>query len=158
MLYFYGDTYKEIIKDRKNFGCRINFHVIQLFDAIYDHLGLDQINDSQFGKTKVQHFSKLILSTGLMTSISDEHVSAHKMEDSVVNKVFFENFVQDVDEAIGSGRNCDIIHKRYGLDDGHFPTLEEVGAVYHISRERVRQIEVKSFRKIRKNHSMRKYF
>lgn len=43
----------------------------------------------------------------------------------------------------------DIIIMRYGLNDGKPMTLEEVGRVYHVTRERIRQVEVKALRKMR---------
>jgi len=38
---------------------------------------------------------------------------------------------------------------RYGLADGYSRTLEEVGKQYNVTRERIRQIEAKSLRKLR---------
>jgi len=42
-----------------------------------------------------------------------------------------------------------IIRMRFGLDDGTERTLEEVGRVYAVTRERIRQIEAKALRKLR---------
>jgi RNA polymerase sigma factor (sigma-70 family) len=45
-------------------------------------------------------------------------------------------------------RERELIKLRYGLADGYQYTMEEVGSVFGISRERVRQIEVKALRKL----------
>ncbi|MDQ1316456.1 MAG: polymerase primary sigma factor, partial [Candidatus Poribacteria bacterium] len=45
-------------------------------------------------------------------------------------------------------REATIIKLRYGLTDGEPKTLEEIGALLHISRERVRQIEKETIQKL----------
>lgn len=42
-----------------------------------------------------------------------------------------------------------VLRLRFGLDDGHQRTLEEVGRVFKVTRERIRQIEAKALRKLR---------
>ena len=45
-------------------------------------------------------------------------------------------------------REREIIRLRYGLGDGYSYTLEEVGRIFKVTRERVRQIEAKAVRKL----------
>lgn len=58
---------------------------------------------------------------------------------------------QDISRMLSqlTPRERDIMHLRYGLEDGRQRTLEEVGRLFNITRERVRQIEHKAFRKLR---------
>jgi RNA polymerase primary sigma factor len=48
-----------------------------------------------------------------------------------------------------SDREQDVVRLRFGLDDGQVRTLEEVGRVFGVTRERVRQIEAKTLAKLR---------
>jgi RNA polymerase primary sigma factor len=45
-------------------------------------------------------------------------------------------------------REKKILVLRFGINDGCQRTLEEVGNVFHVTRERVRQIEAKAVRKL----------
>ena len=57
----------------------------------------------------------------------------------------------DIDQALNvlSPRERTIIEMRYGLKDGHTFSLDEVSTIFHLTRERIRQIEVKALRKLR---------
>ena len=46
-------------------------------------------------------------------------------------------------------REQQVIKLRFGLEDGQPRTLEEVGKIFHVTRERIRQIEAKALRKLR---------
>lgn len=46
-------------------------------------------------------------------------------------------------------REEEVLRLRYGLADGRTRTLEEVGQIFHVTRERIRQIEAKALRKLK---------
>ena len=51
-------------------------------------------------------------------------------------------------------REREILKLRYGVGDGYTYTLEEVGRIFKVTRERVRQVESKAIRKLQ--HPVRK--
>ena len=53
-------------------------------------------------------------------------------------------------------REQKVLRLRFGLDDGHARTLEEVGKEFNVTRERIRQIEAKALRKLRHPSRSRK--
>ena len=46
-------------------------------------------------------------------------------------------------------RERKVLKLRFGISDGYPRTLEEVGSIFNVTRERVRQIEAKALRKLR---------
>jgi RNA polymerase primary sigma factor len=56
-----------------------------------------------------------------------------------------------VKRALGelTEREQDVVRLRFGLDDGRIRTLEEVGRIFGVTRERIRQIEMKTLAKLR---------
>ena len=58
---------------------------------------------------------------------------------------------EQLSEALHSltKREEEVLRLRYGLVDGRTRTLEEVGRMFHVTRERIRQIEAKALRKLK---------
>jgi len=46
-------------------------------------------------------------------------------------------------------RQRDVIRMRFGLDDGREKTLQEIGNIFDVTRDRIRQIEAKALQKLR---------
>jgi RNA polymerase primary sigma factor len=53
-------------------------------------------------------------------------------------------------------REQEVLKMRYGLDEGFAMTLEEVGLIFKVTRERIRQIEAKALRRLRHPKRSRK--
>ena len=74
-------------------------------------------------------------------------VSAPTLFDSASRELLKEQ----VDQVLGTlyDRERRVLKERFGLDDGRPKTLEEVGRMFQVTRERIRQIEAKALRKLR---------
>lgn len=83
---------------------------------------------------------------GMLQVIGEE--SNQLIEDIVCNKLFFDKILQCMQEMLNE-REYKIIELRFGLTDNNSHTLEEVGEVFGVTRERIRQIETKVIKKIR---------
>jgi len=64
-----------------------------------------------------------------------------------------------LEEALGclNEREREVIKLRYGLVDGYPRTLEEVGQIFNVTRERIRQIEAKALRKLRQQKRLKEF-
>lgn len=71
--------------------------------------------------------------------------------DAPVKMVASELLKEDLAEVLCtlSPRERDVLRLRFGMDDGRQRTLEEVGQLFGVTRERIRQIEAKALRKLR---------
>lgn len=58
---------------------------------------------------------------------------------------------EQIGEVLGTltDREEQVLRMRFGIDDGRPRTLEEVGKEFHVTRERIRQIEAKALRKLK---------
>ena len=103
---------------------------------------------------KVIKISKHPISLDRPIGDSDDGFFGDFIEDkgtvSPVNAATHEMLKEKLGDVLGTltYREREIIKLRYGLGDGYTYTLEEVGKIFKVTRERVRQIEAKAIRKL----------
>jgi RNA polymerase primary sigma factor len=68
--------------------------------------------------------------------------------DAAVNLIRREQLDQVLEKL--TQRERDVVRLRFGLEDGYTHTLEEVGQRFAVTRERVRQIELRAIKKLRR--------
>lgn len=77
--------------------------------------------------------------------IEDLHVET---PDQATDNLILKEELTSVLESL-TPREAEILRLRFGLNDATPMTLEEVGQIFHVTRERIRQIEAKALRKLR---------
>ena len=88
--------------------------------------------------------------------VPDEEI--HTPVDAASNLVLREQLERVL--ATLSEREREVLKLRFGLEDGYSRTLEEVGHIFEVTRERIRQIEAKALKKLRhpsRNKRLRDY-
>ncbi len=113
-----------------------------------------ELNISEEETRKVIKISKHPISLDRPIGDSDDGFFGDFIEDrstqSPINAATHEMLKEKLDQVLGTltYREREIIKLRYGLGDGYTYTLEEVGKIFRVTRERVRQIEAKAVRKL----------
>ena len=99
-----------------------------------DPIALDApINEEESGQT-------------LLDSISDnnpnqqDYIETSELKDLINNSLL----------KVLNDREKDVIKKRFGIDEDQAFTLEEIGKEFNVTRERIRQIELKALKKLKK--------
>ena len=85
-----------------------------------------------------------------------EFLQDHREDDPLYgfNQELLKDRLADVMQSLNH-REREILRMRYGLTDGYAYTLEEVGKIFSVTRERVRQIEAKAVRKLQQPYRCR---
>ena len=96
---------------------------------------------------KTSSLNKVIGQDDKDTEIIEFIPSTVNVEDEVMQTVMAE----EIDKVLSTltDRESTIIRMRYGIGNYDPMTLEDIGKIYHLTRERIRQIEVKTLRKLR---------
>lgn len=120
----------------KEISKRINMSerkVSEILKAAQEPMSLDM----SVGDEEDTHLSDFVED---VKSVSPENVAIHK------------NLREELEFVLSKFpvREMKILKLRFGLTDGRNYTLQEVGEVFNVTRERIRQIEAKALRKLRK--------
>lgn len=99
---------------------------------------------------KVFFFSPICFANLLIYFLSQEVISDPEAETS--EELLIKQFMrQDLEKVLDTlnPREKQVVRWRFGLDDGRMKTLQEIGELMGVSRERIRQIESCAFRKLK---------
>ncbi len=88
----------------------------------------------------------------ILNSLIDRSLVENQVAEGLEENLIFISVYQNVLKTIDflSDKEKFVIRKRFGIEDGICYTLEEIGTLLGVTRERIRQIEAKSLDKLRK--------
>ena len=124
-------TPEEMAKELNTTVAKVNDYQSYLEEPMSLNMQIGEERDSELGEF-----------------IPDEKTDTEK---DVLQGTLKEEIYKSFDSLNLDDRSRNIIIMRFGLESGKPMTLEEVGAIYKVTRERIRQIESKTLRKMRKN-------
>jgi len=79
-------------------------------------------------------------------------------EDSLEDNLVYNLLKQDLNNILDTltHQEAEVIRMRYGFDDGNFKSFQKIGEKINLTRERIRQIQIKTIRKLRcQNHTIK---
>ncbi|NLB69374.1 MAG: sigma-70 family RNA polymerase sigma factor, partial [Lentisphaerae bacterium] len=128
---------------------------------LYSQVGVIPSCDEVAEDAKVPVITAIKLFEAMLEPLSIEDLLATKGNEALISNCFS---IRSVDEELDNAalaqklqtlllalpeRESQVLLLRYGLHDGTERTLEEIGAIFNVTRERIRQIESKALRKLR---------
>ncbi len=79
------------------------------------------------------------------------------LEDDNILKEYYSEFMEDFNNSNLKEREKEVLLYRNGFYDDKVRTLDEIGKMYGVTRERIRQIQAEGLRKLRHNPNIKKY-
>ena len=122
--------------------------------------------DNTLSADKVREIKRLIQDTVSLETPVGEEEDSHlgdfiedkdtvSPSDYATNQILKQSLYEAMQDL--TDREARVLTLRYGLIDGRPKTLEQVGKEFHVTRERIRQIEAKALRKLRHPSRIKKF-
>lgn len=141
--YKYDDNYFNNLK-------KYFYKCFEIFQDIYSKVNIDDTNI--LSKTKLKFMRHLLIDISLRENINSIKDVEYEFETEFIYNELIKNTIDYIINDSGlKNREIDILIKRTGIDDGITKTLEQIGKIYGLSNDRIRQLEAKALRKLRSN-------
>lgn len=148
MPMYYVEAARAIVNELKSSVRNIDFNNLQpqqLQEMLLKYTSCDEEDANRLSCLLISPLSF----EDVLSYCEEEEFSDHGAQLKKMDKEYFFNYRLPSLLSKLRPREEDILRLRYGLNDGHEYTLEEIGRKYDLTRERVRQIEVKALEHMR---------
>lgn len=130
------------------------YSVYTLLEAITNTL--TEVDSSKLSKAKIDKLKYLLIDSGLTDSIQTfEESLPIDIEKAIIEDNYNSQILNTLLNGL-NGEEVELIRKRFGIGEYRCHTLEEVAKQMNVTRERVRQREIKSLSKLRRTAARKK--
>ena len=149
----YLDFIKKELNKNKDFfkyfpGYYCLYSIYTLLEAITNKL--TEVDSSKLSKEKIDKLKYLLIDSGLTDSIQTfEESLPIDIEKAIIEDNYNSQILNTLLNGL-NGEEVELIRKRFGIGEYRCHTLEEVAKQINVTRERVRQREIKTLSKLRR--------
>lgn len=149
----YLDFIKKKLNKNKDFfkyfpGYYCLYNIYTLLEAITNKL--TEVDSSKLSKVKIDKLKYLLIDRGLTDSIQTfEESLLIDIEKAIIEDNYNSQILNTLLNGL-NGEEVELIRKRFGIGEYRCHTLEEVAKQINVTRERVRQREIKTLSKLRR--------
>lgn len=149
---------KELNKNKDVFkyfsGCYCLYSIYTLLEAITNTL--TEVDSSKLSKAKIDKLKYLLIDRGITDSIQTlEESLLIDIEKAIIEDNYNSQILNTLLNGL-NGEEVELIRKRFGIGEYRCHTLEEVAKQINVTRERVRQKEIKALSKLRRTAARKK--
>lgn len=155
----YLDFIKKELNKNKDFfkyfpGYYCLYNIYTLLEAITNKL--TEVDSSKLSKVKIDKLKYLLIDSGLTDSIQTfEESLPIDIEKAIIEDNYNSQILNTLLNGL-NGEEVELIRKRFGIGEYRCHTLEEVAKQINVTRERVRQREIKTLSKLRRTAARKK--
>lgn len=130
------------------------YSIYTLLEAITNKL--TEVDSSKLSKVKIDKLKYLLIDRGLTDSIQTfEESLLIDIEKAIIEDNYNSQILNTLLNGL-NGEEVELIRKRFGIGEYRCHTLEEVAKQINVTRERVRQREIKTLSKLRRTAARKK--
>ena len=142
----------------------INMHMYNTFNMIetlnllnylYEYLEKNYAENKKISKNYLNMIKYILLNDYPEVPLQEYQIE--DFSNPVINNIYYQKILDIILKMNLSDRELDILKRRFGIFESKIQCYQELAKEYNVSIHRIRDIEAKTIRKIRRNNTFREY-